>query len=521
MLLFLLCKNSAILLTAKCCWCHEPFTEITVASLRAKVCPTKACQNRQLQWAIGGKVGKRPDQCWYVPLPRQVEAMEAVESGRYRWILFGGALGGSKSHFLRWLAYRRCLMVPSYRALLLRRTYPELEKTHMREAEIEGPKIGANVLLSRKPPIVEFPRNSILEFGHCQDAKNVSNYLSAEYDLILFDELVTFEEKMVALISTRARTHKEGVTPQIVSGTNPGGVGGLWVRDRWLEKNVDKVKFPGYRPEQYHYIPSLLDDNPYLDEAYVEALADVLEPEIFEAYRHGNWDIFEGQYFREFRKDKHVRHLEIPADLPRIGGLDWGYAAPGCHLWAVSLPDGGLHIEREYKFKETIAQCVAEEICKTNRDHGLTLSVTYADPSMWIRSGQSGESIAETFQRSGVPLQRSNHERVNGWQRLRHWLRDSPTNIPWLTIDPDCQYLIRTLPTLVHDDSPGKMEDVNTEGDDHAADALRYLVMGRPAPFVGKSKPDPGPDTAGALLRELLEAQAAGSRIGIDNIRFK
>ncbi len=43
-----------------------------------------------------------------------------------------------------------------------------------------------------------------------------------------------------------------------------------------------------------------------------------------------------------------------------------------------------------------------------------------------------------------------------------------------------CQNLVRTLPGLVHDEL--KPEDVNTDGEDHAPDALRYGLMSRPAP---------------------------------------
>ena len=216
-------------LSAHCCWCQSPFVRYDYPGLTgAWVCPQEACRQRQEQWALTVQLPRRGVKVIYMPLPKQVEATEAVESGQYRWSLFGGALGGSKSHFLRWLAYRRCLQVPRFRVLLLRRTYPELEKTHMREAVLEAPLMGAVALLSRNPPVVEFPNGSVLEFGHCQDEKHVASYLSAEYALILFDELVTFEERMVLLIASRARTTKRGVVPMVVAGTNPGGGGGLW-----------------------------------------------------------------------------------------------------------------------------------------------------------------------------------------------------------------------------------------------------------------------------------------------------
>ena len=456
----------------------------------------------------------------YLPLPKQVEAIEAVDSGLYRWILYGGARGGAKSHFLRWLAYTKCLQYPGFQALLIRRTYPELEKSHMRRVPAEVKQLGGEFVPSAKPPIVRFRQGSILEFGHCQDAQDVQNFLSAEYNLFLPDETGTFEEDMVLKIASSVRfksKDKNGKVfrPCIVGATNPGS---LWIKDRWIDKVVDSERYSDYRPEEHFFIQSLLDDNPYPDEEY-ERMLNALDPATKAAWRDGRWDVFEGQYFKEFRRDLHVRHLDIPRDLPRIGGMDWGYANPGVHLWAVVLPDGHLHIEREYKFKETLADSVGQEITQTNRDYGLSLSVTYADPSMWIRSGQSGESIAETLQRAGVPCQRSNHERTNGWQRLRHWLRQTAGGTAGLSIDPDCQYLIRTLPALTHDKT--HPEDVDTEGDDHAADALRYLVMGRPAPPFINTKPVLPKNSAGSLMAELVTANAADGKLGTNNVRFR
>jgi hypothetical protein len=109
---------------------------------------------------------------------------------------------------------------------------------------------------------------------------------------------------------------------------------------------------------------------------------------------------------------------------------------------------------------------------------------TVADTAMWTPDGTVGESMAETFQRHGCPLVQADKRRLGtadrplGWQRFRHWLQDAPDGIPWLTVSPECPYTARTIPALVSDSH--KPEDVDSDGEDHAADALRYFVMSRP-----------------------------------------
>jgi hypothetical protein len=71
-------------------------------------------------------------------------------------------------------------------------------------------------------------------------------------------------------------------------------------------------------------------------------------------------------------------------------------------------------------------------------------------------------------------------DRVNGWQRLRHWFGLAPDGKPWMLSSPLCTYFNRTMPSLVSSDT--KPEDVDTNGEDHAADESRYFAMSMPVP---------------------------------------
>jgi len=430
--------------------------------------------------ALTAAVKGRAAQVLFVPLPRQVELFESTAP----YVLFGGAAGGSKSKALRQLAYQECLRVTGFRVLLLRRTYGELEQTHLRDAELEAPCFGAVSVPSAN--VVRFPNGSVIQFGHCQTTGDAARYLSAEYDLILFDELVTFEESQFLLIGSRARTNKGGVVPRVLSGTNPGGPQSHWVRSRFVDHTVDREVYPDYRPEDYVYLPSKLEDNPYLDAGYERKLL-ALPPELRRAYRDGDWDIFPGQYFPEFRRARHVRDFTVPVGSRWFRAVDWGYVKPGCCLWIAVGPEGRAYVRHEWLPQRVVNAEQATTIAQKTKDFGIKVMSSVADTGMWTPDGDSGESPAETYARHGVPLQQADKERVAGWARLRHWLRDAPDGVPWLLVHPDCAYLARTLPSLVS--AVTKPEDVDSDGEDHAADALRYFVMSRPAPGQGTATP--------------------------------
>lgn len=193
--------------------------------------------------------------------------------------------------------------------------------------------------------------------------------------------------------------------------------------------------------------------------------------------------------------------------------MDWGYLRPGVFLWAVVLPDNRLYIEREFVFTETIAQDVAIYVKLMTSIWGWTLARSIGDPAMKIRQAGSGEDLFETLAKNGLYVQPGNNERVLGWNRLRAWLKVLPDGLPGLIISPSgCPYLCRTLPELMQDKH--KLEDVNTNGEDHAADALRYLVMDRPHPMESLLDKPVKPGTAGELFHKLLytsTAQVLGS----------
>ncbi len=171
-------------------------------------------------------------------------------------------------------------------------------------------------------------------------------------------------------------------------------------------------------------------------------------------------------------------------DLRVSLGLDWGNASPGVVLWGCALPNGHVHIFDEYKFQRMTAKDVAIAVKAKCLEWGLPSVPSCAcDPSLLpAAKGVAGEWIGLTLIRHGLPVRRVSNDRVNGWQRVHEALGIDPeTKTPWLTVHPRCRYLSRTLPLMVQ--AKNDPEDLDSDSDDHACDALRYLLMGglRPA----------------------------------------
>lgn len=442
---------------------------------------SEGCRTRQAEYGLatadkkGGHV-----RYLYVPTPKQAEFHAATR--KVRRLLYGGQAGPGKSHALRWGLYRDCATIPNLNCLLLRRTFQQLEQTHLGEMVREQKVIGAQYMAGDK--VMKFPNGSVIRAGHCETVSDAQNYLSTEYDRVAFDELVTFDRDMALEIMSRARTSKAAVKAagdaQVWAGTNPGGRGALWVKEFFIERTVDRGEFPSYRPERYGFVEASLEDNPYISAEYRRDLEDLPEMRKRQLL-YGDWNAFEGQFFSEFRAGVHVADLPVVDGVEHFASLDWGYSAPGVCLWWACVPDGRYHIRREYKFKGESAESVATMIKAINKELGVRLRYLACDPAMWQKTGAGrGESIAETLIRRGLPARSSDNDRFNGWLRVHELLRLDAEQRPWLTIAPSCTYLVRTVPAMVQDKNDP--EDLDSAKDDHAVDALRYGAMSRPAP---------------------------------------
>lgn len=457
------------------------------------------------------------------PQPKQVRFMERPE---YE-CLYGGAAGGGKSDALLVEALRQ-VHIPHYRAIIFRKTYPQLTELIDRSSALYSlayPKARYN----DSKHVWTFPSGAKIFFGSMQHSKDKTNYQGKRYDFVAFDELTHFTWEEYSYMFSRNRPSKNPKSPiktrcYIRASTNPGGVGHGWVKARFIdaappgEPIVETVEVRTPDGGTQHivrdrvFIPATIFDNQVLlneDPNYLGSLALLPEKER-NALLYGDWETFRGQYFTEFRtspdpdkateegctveelkQQRRWTHVIEPFEIPQgwhiMRSYDFGYNKPFSLSWyavdydgviyrimelygCTKIPNEGVRWTPDQQFKEA---------ARIEREHpwlkGRQITGV-ADPSIWDAS--RGESIAEVATRNGIYFTPGDNERIAGWMQCHYRLQFDEDGYPRFYVFSNCKSFIRTIPELMYSDT--KPEDLNTEGEDHIADEWRYLCMSRP-----------------------------------------
>lgn len=449
------------------------------------------------------------------PFPKQEIALSYTHKDAFE-ILFGGARGPGKTDTgMVWLLgeeYEKDKLYidhPRYRALVLRKNYEDLTDWLDRASHMYR-RYGAVVV--GKPAQIRFPSGALFKCGHLRDAKSYEKYLGHEYQRELTEELTQIaEEKFFVQILGSCRSTIPELRPQVFSTTNPGGPGHAWVRGRYIDpsepmKPFSKVKnddgdWVKIRPRVF--IPATLDDNPILlknDPGYVEYLESIKETdsELYRAWRHGDWDVFAGQVFREFNRNHHVITPVVPEEGTFYLWMDWGYSdhhetSFSAYLSTVvnsTTPDGQNYHQvitfQEWCGNRKDPEEWARIIYKSCKAMGIRPKTGIVDPSMLdTKKGGGklpGNLMMDEWKRlngkkwcSLAKGDNSRGSRIGGVGVVHKWLSSPnkhPKTLPYWQITETCKHLIRTLPMLVYDEN--RVEDVDTTMEDHPYDAVRY-----------------------------------------------
>lgn len=439
------------------------------------------------------------------PTEKQAEFLAA----KVRHVGYGGARGGGKSHIVRDKAKRLCLRYPGIKVLIVRRTMPELRANHINVLKKDVP---ASIARYNQAERTFFWANgSTIKCDYCDNDGHLMHFQGCEYDVIFLEEATNLLQSWIEAIVVCCR----GVNnfPKRVYYTfNPGGPSHGFLKRLFIDRKFQNDE----NPDDYTFIQAKVTDNVFLMESQPEYISFLknLPPKLRAAWLDGCWDVFEGQFFEDFRIEpdklkcaeagisleeakEHGRwtHVIRPLDLNagnRRGwkiyrSYDFGYAKPfSCAWWAIDYDGTMYRILEMYGCTQVPNEGVKwtpdrqfEEIAKVERTHpwlkGKSIQGV-ADPAIWDKS--RGESIADTAAKYGVYFVPGDHERIAGWMQCHYRLQFDENGFARCYIFDSCKAFIRTIPLMMYDQT--KPEDLDSDLEDHIADEWRYMCMNRP-----------------------------------------
>lgn len=241
------------------------------------------------------------------PYPKQQQAAELA--AQCFELLYGGAAGGGKSMFLRGYAVEYALQHPGSHIGIVRRTLPMLKQTHgLHLTTLCGEYAKEN----KSEFTWTFTNTSVIRFISLPNAGDEQQYKSAEFDVLLFDEVTELLETQYTYMLSRCRSAR-GYRAHAIATANPEGRGFRWVKRRWVTPKegdlapgqpmpvackpwappeiIDGKMLDTWQPLRC-FLPATVMDNPGLLEnnpAYVQILRAMPDGRMRRALLDGDW----------------------------------------------------------------------------------------------------------------------------------------------------------------------------------------------------------------------------------------
>lgn len=450
-----------------------------------------------LQGAIKKEIAYEPQEGFQQEIHRRKEDIVTI----------GGSKGPGKTHGLIGEALRQ-VDHPHYHGIFFRRTYKRLQEIVDRGNSIYRDKFGAVWKAEEHRWI--FPSKGKIEVSHMEHEDDKRDHQGKEYTDEFWDQIEEFTETQFDFGLAANRTSHEGLRCRTFASHNPGGIGHVWVNKRFVQGKIPgktyylDFKLPDGRTVRrtYCFIRGNVYENKKLLTANPQYLAVLmaLPPKMRKAMMDGDYDVLEGQYFEEWSSLSHViRPFEVPKEWAIYQSLDWGFSKPlSCHWWALPPDMAHVYCIREYYVTGVRSPDAAAEIHKINLSmfgsdyiSQRRVKAMYCDPSIFADKGQASKAISEDFTNAlrepgndgrfhALPVLPADNERVPGWNVFRNMLAIQPDGLPFAQWFNTCIHAIETIPTLVHDEN--HPEDLDSDGEDHAADDHRYFFVMRFGP---------------------------------------
>lgn len=422
----------------------------------------------------------------YEPTAKGLEYHQRTEPN----VLFYGGRGSGKSTTGRWDAHIRAMAFPGFKYCILRRTYPELLKSHLIDLPREMKLLGGE--FNHTDKVAKYPNGSRGFFSHCQNDQDVLNLLSSEFYLMFFDEISTFEWEMFTKLAVSVRAPKHtGLTAMVRAATNPLGVSAEKINQYWITKDVTSDDDPYYNPNDWFSIRANVEDNPYIDaKEYMKRFSGLPE-HVRKAWIDGEFSMENALFDFRPKFNGKPYHVVPELDLKKIlktatvyRAIDAGwFPDPTVCLWVAHLGNRHIVFHEKIWFKTTAVDIAAEILAEDKLLGVERVAMTYCDPSMDLNTTADIKTVKEIYEANGVPMECSINNREMYAMTMHNALAEEAVeNTPRIQfyVNPynrgvGCPYLARTIPQMRY--NPRKPKAMDDHKDDHAVVAACYYLM--------------------------------------------
>lgn len=401
------------------------------------------------------------------------------------------------------LALRHCEQYGARaRVLYIRRSYRGMADFEGICLDLFTQLYGRGVRFNQAEHVFKMPGGGYIELGQLEAPGDYAKFQGRSFTLLLVDETGQYATPdLLDRLRSNLRGPKD-VPLRMVMAANPGDVGNQWLAKRYVFKTGPWQPFHEDASKRtWVYCPSTYMDNPHLDRDQYRAQLESScpsDPELLRAWLGGDWSISRGAYFGA-ALDEHRNAIAawpwIPAGWDRYLAHDFGVSAPSVTFVCAVSPGAEAH-GRYYPRDSIILvdELASADPANLNQGLGWTVPILsdaikemcarwkmrshgVADDAIFSRTGSSAGSIADEFRRTGVAFMPAKKaDRIGGWNTLRRLMADAgKPDKPGLYVSRGCEYFWSTVPYLGRD--PRRVEDLDSRGPDHAADAARYGVL--------------------------------------------
>lgn len=407
---------------------------------------------------------------------KQKLASLILRSKEYTRILFdGGSRSGKTTIWVEWVVQRAFQYAGS------RQFIGRLCRNHAKQSlwndsfrKYLRDNVGRDMFsLLEADLTIRFYNGSEIIIGGLDDAEHVEKVLGNEYITVVLNEATQLSYNTMNMLETRLaqRVYDEKgnpAIPKMVLDCNPRGPR-HWLHQVGVRRVNPETEEPLANRSSWARLHwSAYDNRDNLPPEYIlslESLPEVMKKRML----HGLWVSNEGCVYDEWDDDVHaIEPFAIPDDWIKIRAIDFGYTNPFVCLWGAVDPDGRIYIYREL-YRRGLRTVDAAKLIKR---------LTEKEKIFFTVADHDAQERAE-LESGGVYTEAAHKSVMLGIQTVKNRLAKAGDGKPRLFIFNNLKAILSEISSYEWAPSVngGNTKDAPKKENDHAMDALRYMVM--------------------------------------------